>query len=489
MARIIHYHCRQTHRQLSQLRLFAYLRHYFIIMSSETDERPPSTALYPFDDVSADVILRTSDNIDFFVYKLILSIASPFFKSMFSLPQSTQCTPPHPVIEVTESGAVIDALLRIVYPNTDQEAEDFEAVIMVLEAAKKYEVGKVENRMKPILRKFAEDNPLKVFAAACKLNLEDVTKDAALIWKKKPLSQPTFAFGMSVSQSFDQTAAGKSFTQDMKGISAASYYSLLRFIADPSNVCSQVFCSPPKTQRCNGAADEDEASVVEQVLELEEHLLSCNGDVILKSSDGAEVRMHKLLLEIASADYEGVLGAFGTSSDIDGPPVIQVREDGFTLAILCRLCYPFPDITSIGRDRTVSRAAAVCIAAENYKMMGVAELAKDILFEYMEHQAMEVFFYAKRHQWEDVAEEALQHCLALPAIDSAASYTPAMELISAEFYYDLLKTHFRSRKPVTTASPWSQPSLASSSLPTTIVPSDSTWSKKTRAGRSKRKHK
>lgn len=41
----------------------------------------------PFDDPEADIILRSSDNVDFHVYKFLLSLVSPVFKSMFALPQ------------------------------------------------------------------------------------------------------------------------------------------------------------------------------------------------------------------------------------------------------------------------------------------------------------------------------------------------------------------------------------------------------------------
>ena len=40
----------------------------------------------PFDHAKADIILRSSDNIDFHVFKLFLSLASPFFEDMFNIP-------------------------------------------------------------------------------------------------------------------------------------------------------------------------------------------------------------------------------------------------------------------------------------------------------------------------------------------------------------------------------------------------------------------
>ncbi|KAJ6514992.1 hypothetical protein C8R47DRAFT_1001122 [Mycena vitilis] len=41
----------------------------------------------PFDDPSGDIIIRSSENIHFRMHKILLSLASPFFKEMFEIPQ------------------------------------------------------------------------------------------------------------------------------------------------------------------------------------------------------------------------------------------------------------------------------------------------------------------------------------------------------------------------------------------------------------------
>ncbi|KAJ7043755.1 hypothetical protein C8F04DRAFT_729023 [Mycena alexandri] len=41
----------------------------------------------PFDDPSADIIVRSAERVDFRMHKLLLSLASPFFKEMFEVPQ------------------------------------------------------------------------------------------------------------------------------------------------------------------------------------------------------------------------------------------------------------------------------------------------------------------------------------------------------------------------------------------------------------------
>lgn len=49
----------------------------------------PRTSQHPFDQPSADLILRTADLVDFRVHTQILAQASPFFASMLALPQPT----------------------------------------------------------------------------------------------------------------------------------------------------------------------------------------------------------------------------------------------------------------------------------------------------------------------------------------------------------------------------------------------------------------
>jgi hypothetical protein len=44
-------------------------------------------AASPFDHAKADVIIRSADNIDFRVFKLFLSLAFPFFDTLFDIPQ------------------------------------------------------------------------------------------------------------------------------------------------------------------------------------------------------------------------------------------------------------------------------------------------------------------------------------------------------------------------------------------------------------------
>ncbi|KIJ65516.1 hypothetical protein HYDPIDRAFT_130726 [Hydnomerulius pinastri MD-312] len=75
-------------------------------------------AASPFDHAKADIILRSSDNIDFRIFKLFLSLASPFFESLFDIPQPIEESEEQeikdglPIIPVSEDSKTLDALLR-----------------------------------------------------------------------------------------------------------------------------------------------------------------------------------------------------------------------------------------------------------------------------------------------------------------------------------------------------------------------------------------
>ncbi|KAI6116749.1 hypothetical protein EDD16DRAFT_1896336 [Pisolithus croceorrhizus] len=145
----------------------------------------PSCAPSPFDHAKADVILRSSDDVDFRVFKLFLSLASPFFETLFDLPQPSEemntdveIKDGLPVIPVSEDSKTLDPLLRFCYPCTlsdDPALEDFRDVISVLEAAKKYSLDAIERTVCKSLfnPKILEANSMRCFAIACRARMQD----------------------------------------------------------------------------------------------------------------------------------------------------------------------------------------------------------------------------------------------------------------------------------------------------------------------------
>lgn len=159
----------------------------------------PASASPPFDGPEGDVILRTSDSVDFWVLKGILGLASPVFQTMFTLPQpsdSQEDPAQPPVIPISESSRAIDLLLRLCYPiEAPRLAEQsLTRIGDVLAAALKYEIAVVVGRARKALRKCAEQsskNAIAAYAIACHLKLADEARLAAMACLRWPFPGPT----------------------------------------------------------------------------------------------------------------------------------------------------------------------------------------------------------------------------------------------------------------------------------------------------------
>jgi hypothetical protein len=168
------------------------------------------------------VILRSSDDIDFFVLKPILAKVSVVFKDMFDLPNVVPDNTPMefdnqrhglPIIEVTETSSTLNILLRLCYPVENPDLNSLEDIRRFLEARRKYMIEAFDQTIKDALSRVAESQPFAVFALASRYALEDVANDAA----KWMLCLPQ----ADVS---DQTA--------LKDITAAQYHRLLQYRRD-----------------------------------------------------------------------------------------------------------------------------------------------------------------------------------------------------------------------------------------------------------------
>ncbi|KAJ7648052.1 hypothetical protein FB45DRAFT_1102670 [Roridomyces roridus] len=156
----------------------------------DTAATPPFVPTSPFDDPSADVILRSSDGVDFHVHRLILSTACPFFKQMFTLPQPAS-EPDIPAMPVSESAVLLNCGLRLWYPGADPAAD--EELELVCEALyifiHKYDMPFLTSMAKIRLRPRIEEAPVTVYAIACRLRWIDVAVEAAQATLKLPIRE------------------------------------------------------------------------------------------------------------------------------------------------------------------------------------------------------------------------------------------------------------------------------------------------------------
>jgi hypothetical protein len=138
---------------------------------------------YTFDSPDADLILRSngSDPAEFRVHRCILSMASPVFNTMFSLPQSKSVQESLPVVDMSEDRTALDALLRMIYPILDPPFETLDELGPVINAAMKYDITFVLARLRLLLvsPRFLETQPLRVYAISTHWEFEEEMKLAS----------------------------------------------------------------------------------------------------------------------------------------------------------------------------------------------------------------------------------------------------------------------------------------------------------------------
>ena len=160
-------------------------------MSSSSNES--DTLLPPFHE--GDIIVRSRDDVDFLMYKLDLSRASPVFRTMLSLPQPTASPSPAepydylPVVELSEPGAVLATLLALCVPmqQVADTLEDLKDVADIIEAARTYDMEWLVGLARQVLKNFVEAEALRVYAIACRFELEDETRLAARACLRLPM--------------------------------------------------------------------------------------------------------------------------------------------------------------------------------------------------------------------------------------------------------------------------------------------------------------
>jgi len=182
-----------------------------------SDSTPPDTvrtASPPFDNnPDADIIVRTSDRVDFRVHKFILREVSPIFAHMVSLPPTRESDAD--VVDVTEDSVVWDHILRMCYPFARSAVIAPDLFWPLLEATKKYDMNGVREAAgrEMLTSPMLERTPLRVYLLACGYGLQDVAIAAARASLRQPLDEDTLV-------------------PELRCVTSAAYFRLLRYRRD-----------------------------------------------------------------------------------------------------------------------------------------------------------------------------------------------------------------------------------------------------------------
>jgi len=143
-----------------------------------------------------DVILQTSDGVQFHINKIILSLSSQFFKDMFTLPpppkesNSADAEQKLPVIHVDDDTQGLFQLLSWCHPH-GAPSTDFDNLVVTLRLANKYDMEHTIKRVEKFLRSSTEvvkKDCFRVYAIAMQYQLWEVAKMAAQYTLEIPIN-------------------------------------------------------------------------------------------------------------------------------------------------------------------------------------------------------------------------------------------------------------------------------------------------------------
>lgn len=95
----------------------------------------------------ANLVVRSSDLVNFRVHKSILALVSPFFRDLLSLPQpsDSESIDGLPVVQLSEDTEQLNGLLSMLYPVRRVIPGSYEKVLDLLAACQKYDMAQVQS--------------------------------------------------------------------------------------------------------------------------------------------------------------------------------------------------------------------------------------------------------------------------------------------------------------------------------------------------------
>ncbi|KAM5533826.1 hypothetical protein V8D89_012489 [Ganoderma adspersum] len=423
----------------------------------------PTFALPPFNNPLVDNILRCRDGVHFRVRNDILSEASPVFSDMLAATSSKEGGDDRgrsehydgkPIIAVVEDSDVIDPLLRLCYPTTDPVLKDLQDIRPVLAAAMKYQMEEATAVLKKALISYMETEPLRVWAHACLLRLEEEARMAAhtLVGKELPAKAP----------------------EELQQVSAGDFYRLTKFLArrglaaqavklfevDPTDIKER----PKKTRWWPEDRDPLEPFTFQS---------RPYADIICRSSNGQDFRAHRIILCVASPTLQHKITALcpetsspaSSASASDDLPVIQLDVDGEALGAVLESCYVEPSSLTYD-DLSPQYVMSIMVAARTLGMQRLlGKLQQTLLGPYMSasrHDPLLGYLLAAKMHFPEIAKQlacSLHHDV------FSYGYLPEMEDTPAHFYHSLLVNRRKNAPGKTPSTVMSEETAAPSSAP------------------------
>ncbi|KAM6497225.1 hypothetical protein JOM56_007698 [Amanita muscaria] len=287
----------------------------------------PMNTFEPYDSTAlADLVLRSSDDADFYVVGAFLRYVSPTFRTMFALNtgqavEDNEKRDGHPVVSVAEDSNTLRLLLESIYPTAEERPlYDVGLFWKAAKASQKYCMNIIEDKLRK--RIFASGltkiNPLSVYAVATDLGWDDVAIAAARQTLPTPLESLPYA-------------------DELKGITGVGFYRFLEYrfrCSKSSNPIAEEFtefkrlvqpCSPIDTDNVSDASAPFNSSAP--------------ADLILRSFDSVDFFVSGALIRRLSAVFKAMFPLPPDHEAKNGMPVVRVEESSEVLHCLLSIIH------------------------------------------------------------------------------------------------------------------------------------------------------
>ncbi|KAI9441840.1 hypothetical protein H4582DRAFT_1810422, partial [Lactarius indigo] len=143
----------------------------------------------------ANIIVRSSDKVDFHVHKSLFAMSSPFFKDLLSLPQppNDELVDGLPVIQLSEDADLLNSLISLIYPISPIIPSSYEKVFALLAACQKYDMELVQSNIRAGIKNGTYPTPVeaeafRACAIAGTLGLAPELENAARLTMELPMT-------------------------------------------------------------------------------------------------------------------------------------------------------------------------------------------------------------------------------------------------------------------------------------------------------------
>jgi hypothetical protein len=104
------------------------------LVDLQIQTNPSTSPTEPFNMPDANIIIRSSDLVNFRVHKFILAMVSPFFTDLLSLPQpsNSESVDGLPVVQLSEDSELLNSLVSILYPVRMAMPNSYEKVLCLI---------------------------------------------------------------------------------------------------------------------------------------------------------------------------------------------------------------------------------------------------------------------------------------------------------------------------------------------------------------------